>query len=360
MKKITLLCVLLLSTTFSNSVLAAYWPDRVFNNLDYGLYWFGTGDNYQKATPGHSNAYYNKYKKTVIFIHGWQQNSSVNKTREAFDVARQGGPNQNVAEGWLNAGYNVGILYWNQFADEKEVKDAEAKIWSGNGPRQMRWRRADGSYANASTTNNVTQLLANSLKANMSDFQGAELRITGHSLGNQLALTISDTLRADVQANRITNKLLPKRVALLDPFYSNGGKSYLGNDWTGERARGIADRLISKGIAIEAYRSSPVTSTAFVGDANNGLINKVAFVELKPWFLPAWDLGKKHSVAKWHYFWSFSFVPPSIRDSNSDGASASTNINRIKQLMTSSNKLVHHHGAWTRSPADDQFKYVAK
>lgn len=339
---------------------AANWPSSTFSNLDYGLYWFGTGDNYEKAIPGHSNAYYNKYKKTVIYIHGWQQDSSVNKRRESFDVSDRGGPSQNIAEGWLNAGYNVGVLYWNQFADEREVKDAEAKIWSGNGPKNMRWRRSDGNYSNASTSNSVTQLLYNSLKTNMAGFQGAELRITGHSLGNQLALTISDALRADVQANNITNKLLPKRVALLDPFYSNGGKSYLGNDWTGERARDIADRLISQGVAIEAYRSSPVTSTVFVGDKNSGLIDKVAFVELKPWYFAAWDLGKKHSAARWHYFWSFSFNPPSIRNSSSDGASASTSISRIKQLMSSSNKLVHHHGAWSKSPADDQFKYVSK
>ena len=361
MKKSLLICVALLSlVTLSSNASAATWPTSVFSNLDYGLYWFGTGDNYQKATPGYSNPYYNKYKKTVIYIHGWQQNSSVDKTRESFDVSNRGGPSQNVAEGWLNAGYNVGVLYWNQFADESEVKDAEAKIWSGNGPRSMRWRRADGSYSNVSSSNNVTTLLYNSLTSNMVGFQGAELRITGHSLGNQLALTISDSLRADVQANNITNKLLPKRVALLDPFYSNGGKSYLGNQWVGERARSIADRLINSGVAIEAYRSSPVTSTFLVGDANNGLIDKVAFVELKPWYFPAWDVGKKHSAARWHYFWSFSFNPPSIRYSSADGASASTSIGRIKQLMSSGNKLVHHHGAWTKSPGDDQFKYESK
>lgn len=359
MKKLILLLTVLL-VSWSHHTSAATWSNSVFTNLDYGLYWFGTGDNYAKAIPGQSNPYYNKYKKTIIYIHGWQQNSSVDKTRESFDVSNRGGPSQNIAEGWLTAGYNVGILYWNQFADEREVKNAEAKIWSTNGPKNMRWRHADGNYRNAPSANNVTQLLYQSLTANMVGFQGAELRITGHSLGNQLALTVSDALSTNVQANRISRNLLPKRVALLDPFYSNGGKSYLGNDWVGERALSITNRLIRQGVAVEAYRSSPVTSTVFAGDENKALIQKVAFVELKPWFLPAWDLVKKHSVARWHYFWSFSFNPPSIRNSSADGASASTSTNRIKQLMTSGEKLVHHLGAWTRSPADDQFKYVTK
>ena len=359
-KYFTMLLVAFSFSSLSIHSLAASWSNQVFNNLDYGLYWFGTGDNYQKATPGHSNPYYNKYKKTVIYIHGWQQNSSVNKTRESFDVSNKGGPSQNIAEGWLNSDYNVGVLYWNQFADESEVKDAEAKIWVGNGPRNMRWRQVDGGYSNAPTDNSVTQLLYNSLKANMADFQGAEFRITGHSLGNQLALTISNSLLSDVEANRITNKLLPKRVALLDPFYSIGRKAYLGNEWVGERSRNIASRLISNGVVIEAYRSSPVTSTIFAGDANDTLIDQVAFVELKPWYFAAWDIGKKHSAAMWHYFWSFSFNPPSIRRSALDGVSASTDINRIEQLMSGGYKLVHHRGAWTRSPRDDQFKYVNK
>ena len=41
---------------------------------------------------------------------------------------------------WKADGWNVAIFYWNQMADEDEVKDAEAKIWSTNGPKGMRYR----------------------------------------------------------------------------------------------------------------------------------------------------------------------------------------------------------------------------
>ena len=44
------------------------------------------------------------------------------------------------------------------------------------------------------------------------------------------------------------------------------------------------DSLKSWGVIFEAYRSSSVTNTFLVGDANNGLLNKTAFVEFKPWY----------------------------------------------------------------------------
>ncbi len=356
----TTYALLLLTMLFNTPVLAASWPNSTFSNLDYGLYWFGTGDNYQKASPGSTNPYYNKNKKTIIYIHGWLKDSSVNKARVSFDVSSLGGPEKNIAEDWINAGYNVGILYWNQFSDEDEVKDAEAKIWTTQGPKAMRWKRLDGSYADAPTDNNVTQLLYNNLIANIADFQGPELRIAGHSLGNQLALTISDALLSDVQNNKLSPKLLPQRIALLDYFYSNGGKAYLGNAWVGEESRDIASRLINNDTAIEAYRTSVSTSSLLAGDANNALIDIVAFTEIKPWYFAPWDIGKKHTAARWYYFWSFSFDSPIIKGTNDDGATASTSTRRIKELMQSTQKLVQRGGVWTKTPGDDQFTYKKK
>jgi hypothetical protein len=68
----------LLSLTFSSLALAypGVFPQSTFQNLDYGLYWFGNDDNYQKAQAGYSNAYYDKNAPSIIFIHGWQNGSS--------------------------------------------------------------------------------------------------------------------------------------------------------------------------------------------------------------------------------------------------------------------------------------------
>ncbi len=356
LKTLVLLCLPFIPLTS----FAADWPDSVFSELNYGLYWFGYGDNWEKAIPGQSNAYYNPDNKTLIYIHGWQPGTVTTKARESFNSSAGGGPDLDLAAAWLSAGYNVGVLYWNQFADESEVKDAEAKIWASHGPQGMRWLKLNGTYESFATENNVTELLYNNLVDNLNDFNADELRIAGHSLGNQLAISISDRLRSAVIAGNISPDLLPDRIALLDPFYSNGAKDFLSNDWTGERARWASERLISAGVAIEAYRSSSVTSTIFVGDANDSLMNQTAFIQLKPWYFNAWEQDKKHVAAVWHYLWSFMFNEPTIKDSDDLAASASTSTNRIKQLMASSYALEHDLGAYTKSPSDDRFKYVNK
>lgn len=332
------------------------FPQSVFQNLDYGLYWFGQNDHYEKATPGYSNPYYNQNAPTIIYVHGWQNGSSTNQNRETFNRSDSGAPNVDLAYAWRQAGYNVGILYWNQFADEGEVKDAEAKIWSKNGPRAMRWRDHNGNYHSGPNADAAT-LLFRSLRDNMSNYNGNRLIIAGHSLGNQMAVVISKKLKDGIAAGNTNSKLKPKRVALLDPFYSNGSKSYLSGKWTGEQARNYVDTLKSWGVIFEAYRSSSVTNTFLVGDENKGLLNKTAFVELKPWYFNAWQQAEKHGAAVFHYLWSFDFAAPPIKNSSAKGLSASTSDARVTTLMNGSQRLIHDLGAYTKSPADDRFKY---
>ncbi len=33
-------------------------------------------------------------------------------------------------DAWLDGGWNVGIFYWNQLADEEMPQDTESKIWT--------------------------------------------------------------------------------------------------------------------------------------------------------------------------------------------------------------------------------------
>lgn len=350
---------LLLASLCISAMASAYpgvFPQSVFKNLDYGLYWFGTGDNWEKAVPGQGNSYYSKNAKTLIYIHGWQNGSSKNQNRETFNRSDSGAPDMDLAHSWKQAGYNVGILYWNQFADEGEVKDAEAKIWSKSGPRSMRWRDHNGNYKSGPNKDAAT-LLFESLRDNMSNFAGSKLVIAGHSLGNQMALRVSKKLKDGISAGNTNSKLKPKRVALLDPYYSNGKKSYIGNKWTGEKARSIADTLKGWGVILEAYRSSSVTNTFLVGDENKGLLNKTAFVELKPWYFQSWQQAEKHGAAVFHYLWSFDFAPPSIKNSSDIGLSASTSDSRTKSLMNGNKRLIHDLGAYTKTPGDDRLKY---
>jgi hypothetical protein len=87
-------------------------------------------------------------------------------------------------------------------------------------------------------------------------------------LGNQVAIVLTKKISDAVSAGTMNSKLLPKRVALLDPFYSQNGKSYLGNKWTGEVCRTYVSAILkTKGVIFEAYRTSAASSSGFIGDA---------------------------------------------------------------------------------------------
>ena len=70
--------MLLFSLVFmalSFNAVATVFPDRFFRELDYGLYWFGSNNNYQKSIDGQRGAFYDPTRPTVIYIHGWQPTS---------------------------------------------------------------------------------------------------------------------------------------------------------------------------------------------------------------------------------------------------------------------------------------------
>ncbi|MCJ8170858.1 hypothetical protein [Atopomonas sediminilitoris] len=349
-----LVSVALLVITLSAQAATGVFPKSTFDNLDYGLYWFGFGDSYQRATPGQSNAYYSATKPTIIYIHGWQNGATARQSRETFNRLDAGGPDLDLANSWLNAGYNVGILYWNQFADEGEVKDAEAKIWTATGTRAMRWRNSAGAYTNG-PSQSAGDLLFASYRDNLAGYSGSNIRIAGHSLGNQMAIVLTKKISDAVTAGTMNSKLLPKRVALLDPFYSNYGKSYLGNKWVGEVCRTYVTELKTKGVIFEAYRSSAVTSTVFVGDANTNLMKMTAYTELKPQYFGTTQQTEKHNAAMWHYLWSYSFNAPAITGSTLLGMSAKTTDTRTKDVMNGTKKLVHNLGVNSKEPSDDTF-----
>lgn len=129
--------------------------------LKYGLQWFamssdgnGTGvealdDNWQLRNVGSS--YYDPSKPTMIYFHGWQP--AANGKREGFLWEGPNGQTRRTLDNWKMAGWNVGVFFWDQFADEGTVWDmapvwvswAEGKIWSNNGPAKMRFKYKSGS-----------------------------------------------------------------------------------------------------------------------------------------------------------------------------------------------------------------------
>lgn len=348
--------------------------------LDYGLHWVRVqngAENQVKAIEADGTInetisnYYDDSKPTVIYFHGWQNGSSQDGyDREDFTFANNG--NSLSHKSWKQRGWNVGVFYWNQFADEAEVKDAEAKMWSANGPKGMRYRLDDGSYSTSQAPNKsvgeiafeqITAVLANNNK---------NLRFAGHSLGNQLAVYVAKQINDGINEGTLSDNVMPDRIALLDPFWSKNGKSYLGdengdgqNDWVGERTRWyISDMIADQDVAVEWYKSSAIYDL-WIGDQNTPLESIVNLNHLRFWYLNSWDIAGKHVEARHWYFQSMNNAEPEEvtinwwgrrKDTGYDAASARTSDNRIKVMMGNDYEWDQVEGRYTAKPSDDQFE----
>ena len=170
--------------------------NKVKDTLDFGLYWFNTLNKSQSGFDISSNTnlnvslnYYDDQKPTIIYFHGSQKNSCTNNYfREDFTFNNINGDVINTAKIWKNRGWNVGIFYWNQFADEDYIVNAETKIWTNTSEVQMRYRLSDSSYSkkhmpNKSVGKIAFEQIVKCLKNNTSN----NIRFVGHSIGAQLA-----------------------------------------------------------------------------------------------------------------------------------------------------------------------------
>lgn len=350
--------------------------------LDYGLHWFDANNNSHKGYNEKdgvpievSTSLYNPTKPTMIYFHGWSVGTSVlNYKRNTFEfIDGDNNIDINTVKVWKDKGWNVGVFYWNQFADELEVKDAEAKIWSENGPKGMRYRLSDGTTStDQSPSLSVSELAFNQITDVMEGNTSNNVRLVGHSLGNQLAVSVAKLMSDAIVEGDLDSKLVPDRIELLDPFWSQDGKSYLGdsnndgqNDWTGERVRWDIETLKNRhNTAVTWYKSSLILNTG-IGDGNNDLKERVAFQSVRLWYLSGVDIVGKHNYVKMNYFWSMSFDAPTEvtlnfwrrrRATGNVAASASAPIKRIRQLMDSGYLWDQVEGRFTPTPDDDQFE----
>ncbi len=331
------------------------------NVLSYGLYWFGLDNASQKFVSGQSNAYFDPAKPTVIFVHGWQP--GISATYPPNFTYAEGG-NVNTANAWVNAGWNIGIFYWNQFSDEAEVKDAEAKIWVNDGPQRMRWRKGDGSYEEAPTgTPSAGELFYQTYVAAMTEqnYTGGHIRIAGHSLGNQMAVRLTKLVSDGIKAGNVPGHLLPSRVALLDPYWSNGAKSYLSNKENGAVVRGYVAELLPKGVLFEWYRSSVLTVDPN-GDTNQELQPMTLYADMTPDFVGYDPTNMKKHCAAWNlYFWSYAFAGPPECSGDECLTSPARMLSkmsdaRLAALMRSDYTWAQNAGALTSTPDDDTYQ----
>jgi hypothetical protein len=316
--------------------------------LDYGLIWFGRNGQFQAFEAGAANLYYDPANPSIIFIHGWMPDQvGAPPTlmvdfpiQEADDISTL-----DLAAAWIEAGWNIGVFYWHPFSDEEFVWDAEDKIWTTGGEVGMRYRDADGNYHTEGMPDvNITDMLLNDYLLAFKEFTGSEIRIAGHSLGNQLAVKLTAELVGRAQEGKISDHLIPARVALLDPFWSPFPKPYLDGMETGEVIQQLIEqKILPSGILVEWYHSSLLTESTMIRDGIPNLKAQVLYAELDPRFCDVLDPICKHDGA-WHiYLLSFeSSAPPecipdevasSCEPTGDFGPMASTSNRRIAEMM---------------------------
>ncbi len=186
--------------------------------VDMGLYWFGLDNKCEKWQPaaaetggkkskkkktkrgvadqhGHSQ-FFDPNKPSVIYVHGFSRRTTARKFRETFNWSHndpQYGLDINSADRWVREGWNIGIFFWNNHADEEMPQDTESKIWTSNGRCGMRYRTICPKkghvtfYASSRPSKSISQVLMD-LLADVFRGSTAGYRLVGHSLGTQVVV----------------------------------------------------------------------------------------------------------------------------------------------------------------------------
>ncbi len=325
------------------------------NALDYGLYWFGLGDMAQKFSPETHNSFYDPSKPTMIFVHGWQSGSHLKKTRTTFNYSKADplfGPKVDEADAWIAAGWNVGMFYWNQFADDLSVNKMEDRVWND---APITWKNCKGQEMSAAVPpGNASDLFYNTYIAALKDYTGPNIRLVGHSLGNQLVVRMAARASEAAKSGKIDSHLLPKRVALLDPFWAAPvGKAV-------SRAtliRALVASLKSEGMILEWYKTSMLPE-AKGADANAEMLPMIGATELSPDYYSVNNPIFRHGAAIYLYFLSFANPPPpGCRTPCSEVApSAATPDDRMLELMNRAAQWKQVSGTKTPDTADNTFE----
>lgn len=317
-------------------------------DLGCGLSWVDEEHRFYSSESELTDKVYNKRAPTIIYIHGWQYNGSLDKTQETL-LGRywlKYSQEMDMIKIWREQGYNVAILSWYPFADEKEVKHAEAKIWCTEGEKKMRWRDSQKQYHDelGGSDFHIAQLLLEFYLQALSDYEGEEIRIAGHSLGSQLAVHMTYLLHQQLEdrpKNTHLQRILPKRIALLDPFFSRGKKDYLDEERISERVEKLVSTLINEHqVLFEMYRSSSKMLGLFICDQHEELLKKVAYVEWEPDFLPSRKLDDRHKICVWLYGISLNKRPTLLDASGKTELVAATSGDVVQKWMDSDSYLV--------------------
>ncbi|MGN0789268.1 MAG: hypothetical protein ACI4MY_04960 [Christensenellales bacterium] len=279
------------------------WEEGVFNNLDYGIYWYQDGKDIP-VKVGTAGVEFDPTKPTIIFTHGMKYKEGYNR-RDLLSTWE--GTYDRFAEGtfpystqyfqkYIDMGYNVGHFYWNQLSEESIQGDP--KIWSSDTSMGMRYyvsnsygQRVQGDPT-LNPTVSVSMLYAQAIiDALGKDFSGS-LQLAGHSMGGDLSLAVSENLLMMKERKEIGSNLIPQRITLLDPYLSTtkviGHIDHRGGE--DSNGRTIAElcseavvKLADYGVAIEGYGAGKAIYTMY-STLGGGIYSKETMATLKERF----------------------------------------------------------------------------
>jgi hypothetical protein len=303
--------------------------------------------------------FFDPKKPTLIFIHGDQPNMTKKHKRMDFCYSHIKSSEKklsviNTKIAWHK--WNVAIFYWNQFADDvqgkslsdfvKAITYPEMKIYSSKNKAGMRWAYLDKHnkvrFCSAkkkhcialprSPSGEIYSVRMLAYHAFLNAFPkgySKEIRITGQSLGAQVAIQLTALTMNNPHAPH------PSQLVLLDPYFTPGiHHIYDGQDtdsvgdYNYRTASWFLKRHPELGFVI--YRTTKLSEWP-TGDRNKRLEDLSAYLRICPAYLK--NTPKKQQQVMEHiscgyiYFHSKQFHAPK------DYINASSSSDEIHQLM---------------------------
>jgi hypothetical protein len=329
-------------------------PNTFSESLHYDQY--GT-----QWTAGIDVNYFDPTKPSVIHIHGWQ-NKTISATLRNFSSISSNYTQTIAHAGWF-PDWNVGIYRWEPFADDDDVslangvfvpnpRNAEAKIHN-----KAKMRHRNNTNDGFSTLPNTSRLYDKSISDMFVDaFQmipfanDKEVRLTGHSLGGQLALSAAAKLKKSSDHIR--------RIELLDVFFCNGqndgytSKPQSSSAMARSNLAQINQSTLKPDVAVSWYQCTNLTDCDIVGCSNTELKKRVSWQGLRLWYLDGYtQVSSLHSECiSWYYntkritknLVTYVYKPPSwygwgsytkIMNAADNALSANTDTQLIKDNM---------------------------
>jgi hypothetical protein len=213
----------------------------------------------------------------------------------------------------------------------------------------------------------VAELFVDAYVSAMEGHKNGAIRFAGHSLGNQVVTRAAKLVSDLVDAGQLPEVLRPKRIALLDPFWTPSAKDFLDGETPGEATLEVALSLIERGVLFERYTTSNFNDLA-IGDPNQALTKAIGDTRMHPEFIPVFEQSSRHTAAPNLYFHSHAFAPPPACIVAPDGAtrcdrrapSAATSDEDTRSNMNSNFLWIQIAGAETEGPGDNAFALLPR